>query len=108
MTELLPGAQALALTSLVSPTEHGITSRVLARAAGGNLTLFALAAGQGLTTHSSPFDAFVLVLDGIVTLTIDGTPVRATPGTIVRMPANVPHAVDTVEAARMILVMLRD
>ena len=108
MTEMLPAAQALSLSSLVAPTEHGITSRVLGRAAGGSLTLFALAAGQGLTTHSSPFDAFVLVLDGAVTLTIDGTPVRATPGTVVRMPANVPHAVDAVEAARMLLVMLRD
>jgi quercetin dioxygenase-like cupin family protein len=108
MTEMLPGSQALSLMSLVTPTEHGIVSRVLARAAGGNLTLFALAAGEGLTTHSSPFEAFVLVLDGIVTLTIDGTPVPATPGTIVRMPANIPHAVDALETARMLLVMLRD
>jgi quercetin dioxygenase-like cupin family protein len=108
MTETLPAAQALSLQSLVTPTEHGIASRVLVKAAGGNLTLFAFAAGQGLTTHSSPFEAFVLVLDGIVTLTIDGTPIRATPGTVVRMPANVPHAVDTIETARMILFMLRD
>jgi quercetin dioxygenase-like cupin family protein len=108
MIEMLPAAQALSLQSLVTATEHGIASRVLAKAAGGNLTLFALAAGQGLTTHSSPFEALVLVLDGVVTLTIDGTPIRATPGTVVRMPANVPHAVDAVETARMVLFMLRD
>ena len=44
------------MRALVTPTEHGITSRVLAKAAVGNLTLFAFAAGQGLTTHSSPFE----------------------------------------------------
>jgi quercetin dioxygenase-like cupin family protein len=42
------------------------------------------------------------------TATIAGQPVTATPGTIVRMPANVPHAVDAPEPARMLLVMLRE
>ena len=107
MTEMLPGAEALSLASLVTPTERGIASRVLGKAPGGNLTLFAIDAGQGLTEHSSPFDAFVIVTDGAVTLTIGGTPVRATPGTIVRMPANIPHTVEALDRARLLLVMLR-
>lgn len=105
--QMIPPGEALPLQSLVTPTEQGIASRVLAKANGGNLTLFAFDAGQGLTEHTSPFDALVMVLEGVLTLTIGGTPVRATPGTIVRMPADVPHAVDAPEAARMLLVMLR-
>ena len=49
-----------------------------------------------------------MVLDGALTLTIDGVAVRATPGTIVLMPAAIPHAVEAPEAARMLLLMLRD
>jgi quercetin dioxygenase-like cupin family protein len=105
---MIPAAEALLLQSLVSPTEQGIASRVLAKTSGGNLTLFAFDAAQGLTEHTSPFDALVIVLEGSLILTIGGTPVRATPGTIVRMPANVPHALDAPEAARMLLLMLRD
>lgn len=108
MTQVLPAAEALPLFALISPTEAGIASRVLARASGGNLTLFAFDEGQGLTEHSSPYEAFVLVLDGAVTVTIAGTPVRATPGTVVRMPAGVPHALDATEACRLLLIMLRD
>jgi quercetin dioxygenase-like cupin family protein len=104
----LPPAEALALESLIQPTEHGIASRVLAKAGGGNLTLFAFDAGQGLSEHSTPFDALVMVLAGVLVLTIGGTAVRATPGTVVRMPAGVPHAVEAVEASRMLLLMLRD
>jgi quercetin dioxygenase-like cupin family protein len=104
----IPAAEALVLQSLVTPTAQGIASRVLARTAGGNVTLFAFDKGQGLTEHTSPFDALVLVLDGAFTLTIGGTPTRAVPGTIVRMPADVPHAVDADESSRMLLVMLRD
>lgn len=104
----IPPAEALPLHSLVTPTEQGIASRVLAKTAGGNVTLFAFDAGQGLTEHTSPFDALVMVLEGSLTLTIGGAPVRATPGTIVRMPADVPHGLEAPEPARMLLVMLRE
>ena len=88
----LTAAQAFPLKDLITPTERGIASRVLARTGGGNVTLFAFDAGQGLEEHTSPFDALVLVLSGALELRIGGKPVRATPGTIVRMPGGVPHA----------------
>ena len=106
--QAIPAAQALALHDLITPTEQGIASRVLARTGGGNLTLFAFDAGQGLTEHTSPFDALVMVLEGELTLTIGGVPVQAVPGTVVQMPADVPHAVEAPAAARMLLLMLRD
>ena len=105
---MIPPAEALLLQSLITPTEQGIASRVLARNAGGNLTLFAFDAGQGLTEHTSPFDALVMVLEGALALTIGDAAVRATPGTIVRMPGGVPHALEAPEPARMLLLMLRE
>ena len=74
----------------------------------GTVTLFAFDAGEGLSEHTTPFDALVLVVEGALTLTIGGTPVAAEPGTIVRMPAGVPHAVDARVRSKMLLVMLRD
>ena len=103
----MPPAEALPLHSLITPTAGGIASRVLARTPGGNLTVFALDAGQELAEHTAPFDALVMVLEGALDLTIGGTRVHATPGTIVRMPGGVPHAVEAPEPARMLLLMLR-
>lgn len=105
--QTLPPAEALAFQSLISATPNGIASRVLAKTTGGNVTLFAIDAGQGLTEHTTPFDALVIVLEGLVVLTIGGQPVEAFPGTLVRMPANVPHAVEAKETSRMLLIMLR-
>jgi quercetin dioxygenase-like cupin family protein len=107
-TPTIPPAEVLSLQSLITPTAHGIASRILAKTSGGNLTLFAFDAGQGLTEHTSPFDALVMVLEGSITLTIGGSPVLATPGTVVRMPADVPHALDAPEPCRMLLIMLRE
>jgi quercetin dioxygenase-like cupin family protein len=107
-TTTIAPAEALPLSELITPTGHGISSRILSKNGGGSLTLFAFDAGQGLSEHTAPFDAIVMVLDGRLALTIGGTNVVATPGTIVRMPANVPHAVDAPEPARMLLTMLRE
>jgi quercetin dioxygenase-like cupin family protein len=108
MSTTLPAAEVLPLHSLVTPTEHGIASRVLARTAAGNITLFAFDAGEELSEHTAPFDALVLTVSGALTLTIGGQQVRATPQTLVLMPANVPHAVHAPEPARMVLIMLRE
>ena len=96
------------LDSLVTPTAQGIASRVLARTAAGNITLFAFDAGEELSEHTAPFDALVLTLSGALVLTIGGVQVHTVPQTIVLMPANVPHAVHAPEASRLMLIMLRD
>lgn len=60
--------------------------------------------------HSAPFDAIVMVIEGggELILTVDGKPVKAEPDTIVRMPANIPHTVEAPQAAKMLLIMLRE
>jgi quercetin dioxygenase-like cupin family protein len=108
VSQTIAAGEALSLRTLITPTEGGVASRVLSKTSGGNVTLFAFDAGQGLAEHTSPFEALVMVLEGVCTLTIGGTPVRATPGTVVRMPADVPHALEAIETTRLLLVMLRE
>jgi quercetin dioxygenase-like cupin family protein len=104
---MLPPAEAFTLDSLITHTPAGIASRVIARSAGGNVTLFAFDAGQELSEHTAPFDALVVVLHGTFELTIGGQVVRAASGMVVRLPAQVPHAVAAVDQSRMMLIMLR-
>jgi quercetin dioxygenase-like cupin family protein len=108
MSSTLAPAELFTLESLVTPTAQGIASRVLARTAAGNITLFAFDQGEELSEHTAPFDALVMTLSGALTLTIGGRAVQTAPQTIVLMPANVPHAVRAVEASRMLLIMLRE
>jgi len=108
MASTLAPAELFTLESLVTPTAQGIASRVLARTAAGNITLFAFDEGEELSEHTAPFDALVMTLSGALTLTIGGREVGTAPQTIVLMPANVPHAVRAREASRMLLIMLRE
>ena len=108
MASTLPPGEPFALDGLVTPTAQGFASRVLARTAAGNITLFAFDAGQEMSEHTAPCDALVLTLSGAFVLTIAGREVRTTPQSLVLLPANVPHAVRATELSRMMLIMLRE
>ena len=100
-------ARALSLASLVDYAPGAVVSRSLSQNRAGSLTVFAFDAGQGLSEHTAPFDAHVLLLDGQATITIGGRPVEVKAGEIVRMPANVSHALDGPGRFKMLLSMIR-
>ena len=103
----LPPARPVRLADELEYVAGSIVSRAIARSKGGSLTLFAFDAGQELSEHTAPFDAFVQVLDGAVELTIGGEHVPARAGETVLMPAGVPHAVRAAERFKMLLSMVR-
>jgi quercetin dioxygenase-like cupin family protein len=103
---LEPGA-AHQLGGLVHYSPGAVVSRTLAKSSAGTLTLFAFDAAQGLSEHSAPFDAWVLLVEGRATLTIGGRAVPVESGQLVLMPANVPHAVSATERSKLLLAMFK-
>ncbi len=103
----MPAGKALDLAGLVSYAAESIVSRTLVENRAGTVTVFAFAAGQGLSEHTAPFDALVEVLDGEGRFTVGGRPNRVTAGQALLMPANVPHAVEARKRFKMLLTMLR-
>ncbi len=104
----LEPAQAIPIVDLAEVAEAATLSRVLVRSAGGSVTLFAFARGQELSEHTAPFEALVHVLEGQLELLIGGKSVHASPGNIVLMPADIPHALRALDDTKMLLTMLRD
>ena len=72
---------------------RGILSQTLSKTGGVELVLFAFAAGEALTEHTSARPAIVHVLLGEGDLTIGGEPHPARPGTWVRMPPDTRHSI---------------
>jgi quercetin dioxygenase-like cupin family protein len=88
--------------------EGAVVSRTLVKRKAGTLTLFAFDEGQGLSEHTAPFDATVLIVEGRAELTIGGRKVEVETGQMVVMPADVPHAVHAPERFKMLLFMIRE
>lgn len=104
--EMLVGKTAR-LTHLVDYRDDSVVSREIINKKTGTVTLFAFAAGQGLSEHTAPFDALVQLLDGEADITISGKTLRLKKGGMVIMPANQPHALKAVSRFKMILTMIR-
>jgi quercetin dioxygenase-like cupin family protein len=96
------------LADLVDYQKDSIVSREIICKKTGTLTLFAFDAGQGLSEHTAPFDAFVYVLDGTAEVTISGRTSTVKAGDAIIMPANQPHAVRAPSPFKMLLVMIRE
>ncbi len=104
MTEL---SKAFDPASLVEEASGSIVSRAIVKNAAGNVTLFAFAEGEELSTHAAPYDAMVCILSGQAQITIGETKHVVRKGEAIVMPANVPHAVKAGEPFKMMLVMIK-
>ncbi len=80
---------------------RGIHSQTLSKGDGVELVLFAFAAGESLSEHTSARPTIIHVLSGEADLILGGEPHRAGPGTWVRMPPDLRHGI----VARTPLVM---
>lgn len=79
---------------------RGIHSQTLSDEGGVELVLFAMAAGERLSEHTSARPAIIHVLSGEAELTAAGESHDAGPGAWLRMPVRMAHAI----AARTDLV----
>lgn len=81
------------LAAEASLPARGILSQTLSRADGVELVLFAMAAGEQLSEHTSARPAIVHVLSGEGELIVAGDRYRVQPGSWLRMGARTAHAV---------------
>mgnify|MGYP000454062047 CR=1 FL=1 len=95
------------LADLVDYREGSVVSRTIFEKQTGSLTLFAFDRGQGLSEHTSPYDATVQVLEGRAEIAISGKPQSLGAGDIVVMPAGQPHSLRATERFKMLLTMIR-
>ncbi|MDD3364076.1 MAG: cupin domain-containing protein [Syntrophomonas sp.] len=93
--------------SFIEYQEGSVVSKTLVQQSTGTVTLFAFAKGQGLSEHSAPFDAMVVVLEGKAEIAIAGRSNKVDAGEMIIMPANQPHAVNAIENFKMLLIMIK-
>ena len=100
-------AEVKLLTDLLQYQDGSIVSRVLLKNKGGTVTLFAFDPGEGLSEHTAPFEALVLVIDGEAEVEIAGKAYNVKTGETITLPANIPHAVRAATRFKMLLTMIR-
>lgn len=94
-------------SELVDYTEGGVVSKELVHSNAGSVTLFSFDAGQGLSQHTAPFDAFIQVVDGEMVLNVEGTDHRIKAGESFIIPSGALHSVKAEQRFKMTITMIR-
>lgn len=103
-----PKAEILNLVEMVSYQPDSVVSRQITKAEAGNITLFAFDEGQGLSEHTTPFNALAHIVDGEADIMISGKSYHLKMGDAIIMPADEPHAVKANGPFKMLLTMIRN
>ena len=100
--------EAVPAAGLIAVQPRGVVSRTIVKKKTGTVTVFAFDAQEGLSEHTTPFDALLMSLEGEAEITISGVHHRMRTGDIIRLPAGEPHAVKALSPFKMILTMIRE
>lgn len=92
----------------INYAEKAVVSKQIIKKDTGNISLFAFDKNEGLSEHTSPFDAVVYIVDGKAEITIDGSSNILEAGECIILPATIPHALSAIERFKMVLTMLKD
>ena len=101
-----PTSEPIDLVQSIQYADGSIVSKTLADHKNGSLTLFAFSAGQGLSEHTSPYEAVVQILDGEAEWTVGGKAATVHSGQWIILPAKVPHGVQAKSRFKMLLTMI--
>lgn len=102
------GGEVVRLDDLVDYQDGSVVSRQLVKNGSGSVTLFAFDRGEGLSEHTTPHDALVMVLDGRAEITVLGEAHSVEAGQAILLPGGEPHALSAPERFTMALVMLKN
>lgn len=95
------------LKELVQYEPGKVNSHTLSQTPGCKVTVFAIDADEGMSTHAAPGDALVTVLEGTGEITLEGTPHQLNAGDSIVMSAGAPHSVRGVTPFKMQLTVVR-
>ncbi len=87
--------------------EDAVVSRELIHKTTGTVTLFAFDTNQGLSEHTAPYDAFIMITDGQAEVTVSGVKHEMKAGDMILLPANSPHALQAIKPFKMVLTMMK-
>lgn len=103
----MSAGEVVRLGELAAYQEGSVVSRQLVKNGSGSVTLFAFDEGEGLSEHTTPHDALVVVLDGRAEIAVLGATRQVGKDEAILLPGGEPHAVFARERFTMALVMLK-
>lgn len=110
MAELIKNvehASIFALKDLVEIEPGRVNSLTLSQTPGCKMTVFAIDADEGMSSHAASGDALITVLEGTGEITVNDVPHQLSAGQSIVMTSGSPHSVRGVTPLKMQLTVVK-
>ena len=95
------------LADFIDYQKGSVVSRTIIDKKAGTVTTFAFDKGEGLSEHTSPYEALVYIVEGEVEVKVAAKSLILEAGDMIVLPAGKPHGLRGIQRFKMLLVMIR-
>lgn len=90
---------------MINYSNGGIMSKVIEKNDVGDVTLFCMAKGTDISTHTSTKAGYIYVIEGDGIFNLEGEDIYMKPGILIFMGANAKHSLSAKEDTTFILIL---
>lgn len=95
------------LIEIIEYIPNSIVSKTIVRKTTGNVTIVASDTNEDMVEKISPFDTFILVIEGVAEIIIDSKPHILQAGEVIVIPAHTSHIIRANERFKMIATVIK-
>ena len=107
MDESIEKSEIINAANSIEYISHSVVSKTIIKKSTGNITLTSFDSGEGLSETTSPFDAFIQIIDGKADIVIEGKSSSLQTGEAIIIPAHSPSKVKANERFKMIHTVIK-
>jgi len=95
------------LIEIIEYIPDSIVSKTIIRKTTGNITIVASDTNEDMVEKISPFDTFIMVIEGVAEVTIDSNSNKLMVGQAIVIPAHASHVIKANERFKMISTVIK-
>ena len=95
------------IDSFIDYGEGGIISRAVVQRDNFSFTFFSFAAGEGIAEYAHCGEVLLHLIEGEVSVSIEGMPQTLSAGDIIAVPDNTPHGIKALVPSKAVLYIVK-
>lgn len=95
------------ILDFINYTDGGIVSRAVVQRDNFSFTFFSFAAGEGIAEYAMEGEVLIHLLEGEISVSIEGESNILKTGDIIAVPDNTPHGIDAIVQSKAILYIVK-
>ena len=107
MDENIEKSLASNVADMVDYLPHSVVSKTILKKSTGNIILSSFDSGEGLPETTSPFDAFIQIIDGKADIVIEDKTIYLNTGEAIIIPAHSSNILKANERFKMIQTIIK-